>query len=229
MKSDWFVNQLLWARMQALRWTHWRPFVADARRPWETQQRVLLDIVRRNCDTRFGREHGFDKISCYKDFAAAVPVQDYESLRPYIEEQEGTGEPALNAERPVMYAQTSGTTGKPKLIPILARSLNQLKRSQSIQSFVQFSAVPQTFYGRILGITSPAVEGTLESGTPYGSASGHISKNISSESPVRRSRERWNRGRRTVRLPGTSPRTCRPSQRRSTFYRTRFLASRTMS
>ena len=180
MKSDWFVNQLLWARMQALRWTHWRPFVADARRPWETQQRVLLDIVRRNCDTRFGREHGFDKISCYKDFAAAVPVQDYESLRPYIEEQEGTGEPALNAERPVMYAQTSGTTGKPKLIPILARSLNQLKRSQSIQSFVQFSAVPQTFYGRILGITSPAVEGTLESGTPYGSASGHISKNMPS-------------------------------------------------
>ncbi len=180
MKSDWFVNQLLWARMQALRWTHWRPFVADARRPRETQQRVLLDIVRRNCNTRFGREHGFDKIACYKDFAAAVPVQDYESLRPYIEEQERTGEPALNAERPVMYAQTSGTTGKPKLIPILARSLKQLKRSQSIQSFVQFSAVPQTFYGRILGITSPAVEGTLESGTPYGSASGHIYKNMPS-------------------------------------------------
>ncbi len=180
MNSDWFVNQLMWARMQALRWTHWRPFVNDASHPRETQQRVLLDIVRRNRNTRFGREHGFDKITCYKDFAVAVPVQDYESLRPYLEEQERTGEPALNAERPVMYAQTSGTTGKPKLIPILAKSLDQHKRSQSIQSFVQFSAAPQAYYGRILGIVSPAVEGTLESGTPYGSASGHVYKNLPS-------------------------------------------------
>ena len=180
MNSDWFVNQLMWARMQALRWTHWRPFVNDARHPRETQQRVLLDIVRRNGNTRFGREHGFDKITCYKDFAVAVPVQDYESLRPYLEEQERTGEPALNAEPPVMYAQTSGTTGKPKLIPILAKSLDQHKRSQSIQSFVQFSAVPEAYYGRILGIVSPAVEGTLESGTPYGSASGHVYKNLPS-------------------------------------------------
>ena len=180
MKSDWFVNQLMWARMQALRWTHWRPFVDDARHPRETQRRVLLDIVRRNRNTQFGREHGFEKITCYKDFAAAVPVQDYESLRPYLEKQERTGEPALNAEPPVMYAQTSGTTGKPKLIPILAKSLTQHKRSQSIQSFVQFSAVPQAYYGRILGIVSPAVEGTLESGTPYGSASGHVYKNLPS-------------------------------------------------
>ena len=199
MNSDWFVNQLMWARMQALRWTHWRPFVNDARHPRETQQRVLLDIVRRNGNTRFGREHGFDKITCYKDFAVAVPVQDYESLRPYLEEQERTGEPALNAEPPVMYAQTSGTTGKPKLIPILAKSLDQHKRSQSIQSFVQFSAVPEAYYGRILGIVSPAVEGTLES------------------------------GRRTVRPPGTSTRTCRPWQGRSTFYRKKSLASGTMS
>ncbi len=60
MNSDWFVNQLMWARMQALRWTHWRPFVNDASHPRETQHRVLLDIVRRNRNTRFGREHGFD-------------------------------------------------------------------------------------------------------------------------------------------------------------------------
>ena len=178
MRSDALLNPLIWARMQALRWTHWRPFAKAAQHPRETQERLLLEIIKRNRDTRFGHEHGFSKIRSYDDFAAAVPVQSYESLRPWVEEQERTGKPILNAEPPVLYAQTSGTTGKPKLIPILEDTLDRYKRSQAIQSYVLFSAEPRTYYGRILGIVSPAVEGILDSGTPYGSASGHVYKSM---------------------------------------------------
>ncbi len=172
------LNALLWGRMQLLRWRNWRPLVAAARHPRRTQKQWLRRHLARNADTRFGREHNFRTITSYEEFAARVPIQTYETLRPYIEEQEQHGEPALNADRPIMYAQTSGTTGKPKLIPILQSTLENHRRSQGSQAFIQFSTVPGAYSGRLLPIVSPAVEGTLPSGTPYGSASGHVYKNM---------------------------------------------------
>ncbi len=164
--------------MQLVRWTHWRSFVNAAKHPEAAQARFLLRLLRRNRDTRFGREHAFATIGSYTDFAEAVPVQTYETLRLYIEDQERTGEPALNPERPVMYARTSGTTGMAKLIPILRETIREHRRSQALQSYVQFSADAQAYYGRFLAIVSPAEEGTLASGTPYGSTSGFMYENM---------------------------------------------------
>ena len=93
MLADALLNGALWARMQLLRWTHWTPFVNAAKHPADTQIDLLLRLLHRNRDTRFGREHAFAEIKSYADFAAAVPVQTYETLRPYIEDQEQTGEP----------------------------------------------------------------------------------------------------------------------------------------
>ena len=36
-----------------------------------------------------------------------VPIQDYETLRPWIAEQDTQGTPALTRKPPVMYALTS--------------------------------------------------------------------------------------------------------------------------
>ena len=179
-------NSAVWAHMQALRWTHWRPFVNAACDPRATQTRLLLGLLQRNRDTTFGHEHNFAAISRYKEFADAVQVQTYESLRPYIETQQQTGEPTLTASPPVLFAQTSGTTGKPKLIPLIAETLEAHKRTQSTQASALFAVEPDIFYGRILGIVSPAVEGHLANGTPFGSASGHVSRTM-----PRRARKRY--------------------------------------
>ena len=178
MLVDALLNRALWARMQLLRWTHWRPFVNACKHPARTQSRLLQRVLDRNRNTRFGREHDFASINSYEEFEEAVPVQTYETLRPYIEDQERTGEPALNAEQPVMYARTSGTTGQAKLIPVLRETIRAYQRSQAIQSYVQFSADARAYYGRLLAIVSPAREGTLESGVPYGSTSGFMYENM---------------------------------------------------
>jgi len=179
-------NSAVWAHMQALRWTHWRPFVNAARDPRAIQTRLLLGLLERNRDTTFGHEHNFATISSYKEFADGVPVQTYESLRPYIERQQQTAERALTSSPPVLFAQTSGTTGKPKLIPLLAETLEAHKRTQSTQACALFAVEPDIFYGRILGIVSPAVEGHLANGIPFGSASGHVSRTM-----PRRARKRY--------------------------------------
>lgn len=176
--TDALVNRLLWVHMHYTRIRHWHPIRRALRRPREVQLRVLRSILRRNRGTRFGREHGFEAIRSHQAYAGAVPVQTYETLRPYVEEQEREGTAALNVERPVLYAETSGTTGSPKLIPVLRDSLSRHRRNQSVQTYLQWAADREAFHGKLLLIASPAVEGTLASGTPYGSTSGHIYRSM---------------------------------------------------
>ena len=174
MITNALANVALWTRMQSIRWTHWRNFEAATTHPAETQAATLKRILTRQARTRFGHTHGFDTISTPEEFTRRVPLHTYESLRPHIEAQEQTGDPVLNTERPIMYARTSGTTGQPKLIPIVRETLRELKRGQAIQAYAQFRTDPAAYYGLFLAVVSPAREGTLESGTPYGSTSGFM-------------------------------------------------------
>jgi GH3 auxin-responsive promoter len=156
---------------------HWylgaRRLRAQARDPQAVQDQVLRDILRANRFTAFGREHGFSGITSHEDFRAAVPVCDFERLRPYIEAQH-SGEPALSAEEPLCYLRTSGTTSQPKDIPLTASHLRALRRHQSLSVARQLALVPGAFDGSILTFTSPSQEGLLANGKPYGSASGVV-------------------------------------------------------
>src|SRR6266540_4054792 len=89
--------------------------------PERHQQETLLRIVGANAETTYGREHGFDRIGSIRDFQDAVPINSYEELRPYVERiVDGTDPRALTADRVEMFTNTSGTTSKPKLIPVTA-------------------------------------------------------------------------------------------------------------
>ena len=77
-----------------------------------------------------------------------------------------------------MYAQTSGTTGEPKNIPILDSSIKSYKHSQSLFSYTQYSFDIEVYSGKILAIVSPDIEGKLSTGTPYGAISGLIYKSM---------------------------------------------------
>jgi sterol desaturase/sphingolipid hydroxylase (fatty acid hydroxylase superfamily) len=168
------LNQLLRLRMALLHWRAWRPLEAAARSPRGTQIAVLQRILAQNRSTHFGREHGFDRIESVEDFRGRVPVQTYETLRPYIDEQERTGEPSLNADPPVLYAQTSGTTGAPRYFPLPRSALAQHRCNQELFAYIQYKFAPDAYDGRILAIVSPAIEGHLPSGKPYGAVSGYM-------------------------------------------------------
>ena len=113
------LNNLIRLRMFLVKHTLWSSFIKATRNPQQSQNELLKQILSKNQDTVFGKEHGFEEIKSYKGFCDAVPVQSYENLREYIDKQEEEKNPYLTAEQPVMYAQTSGTTGDPKFISIL--------------------------------------------------------------------------------------------------------------
>ena len=171
---DLFVR----AAMLHSRLRHWMPLERLVRRPDEVQRDVLARLVAANQDTRFGREHGFAGIRTLADFQARVPVLEYETLRPYIDEQRRTGKPSLTAESPIFYAQTSGTTSQPKHIPVTPSMLEVHRREQALFSYLQYRACPAAFDGMALGIGSAAIEGYLDSGHAVGSVSGYLYQSL---------------------------------------------------
>ncbi len=172
------LNGLIFLKMRFVARSFWNSLVKKTLNPGHAQNEILNQILSDNKDTVFGKEHNFGQISSYTEFRNAVPVQSYEDLRIYIEKQENEKKPYVTKKQPIMYAQTSGTTGKPKYIPLLETSVLQYKKAQQAFSYGLYAAIPGIYGAKILAIRSPAVEGYLETGTPYGSMSGFVEKSM---------------------------------------------------
>ena len=166
------------AGMLLYKYRHWRPVEHLTQQPATAQMDVLQRLLYQNRDTHFGKKHRFSEIRNYAEFQQHIPVQTYDSLRPYVEEQRLTGAKALTAESPKFYAQTSGTTGEPKYIPITPTTLKSHSDEQSLFSYLQYRTCPEAFAGKALGIMGAAVEGELDSGHAVGSVSGHLYQSL---------------------------------------------------
>src|SRR6266540_409067 len=105
------------AASQVWRWlSDARRFEAATRDAHAAQRSKLLAIVKANRDTAYGREHGFSSIEDIDDFQRNVPINTYETLEPYVNRMAAGELRQLTADDPLMFAQTSGTTGKQKLL-----------------------------------------------------------------------------------------------------------------
>jgi GH3 auxin-responsive promoter len=166
------------AGMLLYRHRHWQPVERLTHQPATAQMLVMQRLLHQNRDTQFGKKHRFSEIRNYAEFQQYTPVQTYETLRPYIEEQRLTGTKALTVESPKFYAQTSGTTGEPKYIPITPTTLKMHRDEQSLFSYLQYRACPEAFAGKALGIMGATVEGHLDSGHDVGSVSGHLYQSL---------------------------------------------------
>lgn len=91
--------------------------------PVATQQKVFGELIAKAKDTQFGKDHGFESINSFEDFAAKVPVRDYEALRPYVDRVVKGEEDVLWKGKPLYFAKTSGTTSGAKYIPLTKESM----------------------------------------------------------------------------------------------------------
>ncbi len=88
------------------------------------QEEILKTLIKTAKNTQFGKEHHFEKITTYEDFKKAVPVKDYEQLKPYIELVKQGKPDILWKGKPIYFAKTSGTTSGVKYIPISKESIS---------------------------------------------------------------------------------------------------------
>jgi hypothetical protein len=92
--------------------------------PVQAQREVLQELVTAAQYTEFGRKYNFSSLFTIKAFKQAVPIQEYDDVKPYIH-RIMDGEQNLLWNTPVYwFAKSSGTTSeKSKFIPISDESL----------------------------------------------------------------------------------------------------------
>ena len=155
-----------------------KAFEEATKNPIKTQRKILFEFLKRNQKTEYGSKYNFSKIKSIDEYQDQVPLNDYESLRPYIEKMTKGESNVLTIDKPILFGITSGTTGKPKFVPVTKYSRSKKTDVMDLWLYHISRQHPEIFDGKILAIISPEVEGHTESGVPYGAETGHGYKNL---------------------------------------------------
>ncbi|XP_071950666.1 uncharacterized protein [Antedon mediterranea] len=92
-----------------------------------TQEKLLLDALRKNKKTAYGKDLKFHEIHSLDEFKAKHPLTDYSHYKSYIDRIcKGEGN-VMTKDKVVRLTLTSGTTGKSKKIPYTQQTLTVLE------------------------------------------------------------------------------------------------------
>jgi hypothetical protein len=138
------------------------------------QQHTLLEKVRRNASSRYGRERSFAAIRSVDDFRRALPISTYADVEPYIDQVRSGDVAALFGPRQKlhMFAMTSGTAGRPKYIPVTDSFLKEYRRGWMTWGIHAYLRYPEALQGSILQLVSAIDDEYSPSGLPCGAISG---------------------------------------------------------
>ncbi len=94
--------------------------------PYEVQTEWLKKLLSQAKNTDFGKQFHFQSILNPDQYCERVPIQDYESLKPYIERLRKGEQNLLWSSEIKWFAKSSGTTNdKSKFIPVSQEALEE--------------------------------------------------------------------------------------------------------
>lgn len=143
------------------------------------QEKIFRDLIKTARKTEFGADHHFQDINDHAAFKQAVPVRDYELLKPYIEKIKEGKHNVLWKGKPIYFAKTSGTTSGVKYIPITRDSIpNHINSARNaILSYVAESGNSEFTNGKMIFLSgSPELDRIA--GIPTGRLSGIVNHHI---------------------------------------------------
>lgn len=92
--------------------------------PHDVQNEWMSQLIKEAQGTEFGKQYNFSGIKNYEQFKREIPLQDYESLKPFIERTRRGEQNLLWPSEIKWFAKSSGTTDKSKFIPVSIESLD---------------------------------------------------------------------------------------------------------
>lgn len=94
--------------------------------PYDVQAEWLRKLTASAKDTEWGRRYNYSAIQTLDQFKERVPIQDYDSLKPFIERVRRGEQNVLWPSEIKWFAKSSGTTSdKSKFIPVSPESLEE--------------------------------------------------------------------------------------------------------
>lgn len=91
--------------------------------PVDVQQEWMLSLLTDAADTEYGKTHNFSDIRNYEQFRNNIPLNNYETLKPWIERTRRGEQDLLWHSEIKWFAKSSGTTDKSKFLPVSQESL----------------------------------------------------------------------------------------------------------
>jgi GH3 auxin-responsive promoter len=163
------------ARMRLWRIEAWK------NNPLDAQREVLQDLVTSAQYTEFGRKYNFSQLFNVRSFKEAVPIQEYEDMKPYIE-RTMNGEQNILWNTPIYwFAKSSGTTSdKSKFIPISDESLQDchFKAAKDVLTmYYQFNPDSELLTGKGLVIGGSHNINPMNNEAQYGDLSAVLLQN----------------------------------------------------
>ncbi|GAB2971465.1 GH3 auxin-responsive promoter family protein [Mucilaginibacter puniceus] len=150
--------------------------------PDEVQREWFEQLISSAEDTEWGRKYDYKSISTPQQFKERVPLQTYDTLRPYIERMLKGEQNVLWPSEIRWFAKSSGTTNdRSKFIPVSEESLEEchFKGGKDLLT-IYFNNRPDSgmFNGKILTLGGSHQISQLSPDTSFGDLSAVLMKNL---------------------------------------------------
>lgn len=150
--------------------------------PNEVQEEWFEQLIAGAENTEWGKQYGYKSIENLAQFKERVPIQNYDTLKPYIERMLKGEQNVLWPSEIRWFAKSSGTTSdRSKFIPVSEESLEEchFKGGKDMLT-LYFNNRPNAriFTGKSLTLGGSHQIGQLNSDTFFGDLSAVIMKNL---------------------------------------------------
>ena len=145
------------------------------------QDEILKNLLKIGKSTEFGKDHHLIDVNSHQNFSQAVPIRDYEQMKPYIEQIKEGKHNVLWKGKPIYLAKTSGTTSGVKYIPITKESIpNHINTARNALLCYMGETGNTAFANGKMIFLSGSPELERVSGIPTGRLSGIVNHHIPS-------------------------------------------------
>ena len=148
--------------------------------PVSVQLKQLNDIVKTAAKTAFGKDHGLRDGMSLESFQRAVPVNDYEGLKSYLDRAVAGESNVVWPGKPIYFTKTSGTTSGTKYIPITEESLsNHISGARNaLLAQIVGSGNANFVSGKMIFLQGNPELDKTEGGIPLGRLSGIVAHHV---------------------------------------------------
>ncbi len=150
--------------------------------PIEVQEEWFRKLINAGRFSEWGRTYDYASIRTIKDFQQRIPVQDYDSLKPYINRLRRGEQRLLWSSEVKWFAKSSGTTSdKSKFIPVTNEALEDchFKGGKDLLS-IYCNNHPDTglFNGKLLSLGGSHQINSFSNDSFYGDLSAILIQNL---------------------------------------------------
>ncbi len=151
--------------------------------PFESQELVFQNLIQEAAATEWGKNYKYDSIYNFDDFRNRIPIQDYDSLKPWIARMMKGEQNILWPSEIRWFAKSSGTTSdKSKFIPVSQEAMEECHYKGGLDllsAYCMLNEDTKIFSGKGLIIGGSLQINNLNSFSSYGDLSAVLLQNMS--------------------------------------------------